>query len=209
MSNYRKLTVKILDQLTEDADVQLRLTPLELIQAVISEFGDDIPSMSRDPAAFNLLRSDGSALAENIPLDQQLGNEQILTFAEKAAPLPAGSEPMPGNYFLREPVSGRVYAIRWSPALVGRSDSRLPDEALLAVNLAGLPQSERVSRRHARIFRQGERIMIECLADNPLRLRTTAGDVNLTPRQTFQLQPNDQIVFEFSQIQLDVLQRSN
>jgi hypothetical protein len=208
MTTYRKLTIKILDQLSEDAEVQLQLTAAELIQSVISEFADEIPSMSRDAAIYQLQRSDGTALTNNERLEQQLGQESVLRFAEKGSALPPGSEALSGGYYLREPQSGRVFALRWSPAFIGRSDQRLADEALLAANLTGLPQSERVSRRHARIFRQGNELMIECLADNPLTLRRGSGEQALARNVPQPLRTGDRISFEFSQIQLEVIQRT-
>jgi hypothetical protein len=208
MTDYRRLTIKILDQLSEDAEVQLQLTAAELIQSVISEFADEIPSMSKDPTIYQLQRGDGTALIDNERIASQLGQELVLRFTEKGSTLPAGSEALPGGYYLREPQSGRVFALRWSPAIIGRSDQRLADEALLAANLAGLPQSERISRRHARVFRRGPELMIECLADNPLKLRRADGELQLIRNTPQPLQTGDRIFFEFSQIQLEVIQRA-
>ncbi|NNJ09787.1 FHA domain-containing protein [Chloroflexales bacterium ZM16-3] len=208
MSAYQRLTINIFDKGDEAAEVQPKLKPVELIAAILAEFGDDLPYLSLNPSGYHLLRGNGTPLIDDTPIGSQLGSETRVVLAERIPQIPPQATALPAPLYLREPKSGKVFPLHWSPALIGRSDSNLPDEALLAVNLNGLPHSERVSRRHARITYQGGKYVFECLADNPVVLRTAGGEIPLTGNRRHQIQPNDMIVLEFSQIQLHVLQRN-
>jgi len=208
MSSYQKLTISIFDKGDEVAEIQPKLTSTELISAILTEFGQDLSYLSYTPSAYQLLRSDGTPLIDDTPVGSQLGGQTRLVLAERVPPTPPQATLLPTPLYLRESKSGKVFTLYWSPALVGRSDPSLPDESLLAVSLTGLPHSERVSRRHARITFQGGKYVFECLADNPVVLRTTDGEIPLTSGRRHQIKPNDVIVLEFSQIQLHVIQRN-
>lgn len=153
MSSYQRVTITIFDRGDEVAEVQPRLYPADLIAAIIAEFGDELPYLGQDPSEYQLLR-DGAALADGLPLGEVAGARLVLEERLPAPPLRATALAAP--LYLREPESGRVFRLTWTPALVGRSDPKLPDEALLAVNLSGLPNSARISRRHARITMPGD-----------------------------------------------------
>jgi hypothetical protein len=204
MSGYQRVTITIFERGDEVAEVQPRLQPADLIVAIIAEFGDELPYLGQDPSEYQLLR-DGTPLVDGLPLGEMAGARLVL--AERMPEPPQRATAIAAPLYLREPESGRVFRLAWTPALLGRSDLKLPDEALLAVNLSGLPNSARISRRHARITTPGGQPTIECLADNPIILRHGAAEHTLGRGQQRPLDVNDMIIFEFSQLQLQLIAR--
>lgn len=204
--NDLNLMITIFEHGSEAAEVQADLKPADLIGAILAEFGSELAYLSSNPAAYELQRPDGSALDAATTLGAQLVGETHLILAEAVPPPPAGAHPLTAPLYLREPASGTVFAIHWTPALIGRSDPKLPDEALLAVNLSGRKHADRVSRRHARISGQNGTPVLEPIANNPIIIRRGADAIQLTKR--YPLQAGDVIVLEYSAIQLQVLQRN-
>ncbi len=203
-----QLAITIFDHGTEVADVRANLKPRDLIVAILEEFGSDLAYLGIDPSQYELRRTNGSALEDKIPLGAQLESERDLVLAEVVVPPPAHTSALVPPIYLHEPQSGQVFPIHWTPALIGRSDPKLSDEALLAVNLSGRKHADRVSRRHARIALHNGTLSIECLANNPILLRTQPKPIPLTIGRQYTLQADDVIELEYSQIQLQVLQRT-
>lgn len=204
-----QLTITILAHGDEAADVRADLKPPDLIAAILAEFGSDLPYLGTAPSQYELQRPDGSPLDPKIQLGGQLAGAQQLVLAEVVPPLPATASALTPPIYVREMHSGEVFAVHWTPALIGRSDPKLSDEALLVVNLSGRKHADRVSRRHARIGMHNGVLSIECLANNPITLRTQSKPIALSPGRHYPLHANDVIELEYSQIHLQIVQRTS
>lgn len=92
---------------------------------------------------------------------------------------------------LQEERRGHLFEIRWQPAIIGRPYQMDPSKNhLLAVDLAGIPGSEYVSRHHAALTEEAGQITIE-----PLNKRnpTYVNDERISYGQQHVLQPGDRI----------------
>ena len=168
MSDYIRLNFDVFDETGQEASVLNTLTVAELIDEITREFED----LDREtPESYALYAKAGEAqLERSQPLVMQgirPGDHLLFGWARGRAQW--RRQPIESNYqaFLREEGRGEHFPIAWQPAIIGRPDAVDPAQAeLLAVNLEDLPDSRRISRRHAQITGQDGDYYLESLASN-------------------------------------------
>lgn len=204
------------------------LMPDELVLAVIQEFGgrqivDDsagngkpavapekllkIAYLSDNPNDYRLLRANGrKPLDAAVPIGEQLSAKDRLILAEQELPLPNGTTRPSRPAYLRDQSTGKVFKLHWLPAIIGRSDTNLPNNDRIAVNLASYRTGQRVSRRHAQIGEAGVQFYVEPLSPNPTAIKYPDGKI--IPIKDQRLLRNGEIVLlEGSQIALEFIVR--
>lgn len=205
--NRIKLHVELPGRQPEEARVLPGLTAMQFISAILAEFRNDIEHLSDVPARYQLVPSDGPALDDDRPLGDQV-REGLVRLVERRPKLPAGTAAPARPCYLRDLASGTVYPILWLPALIGRSDASLPNNELIAVDLAGAPAGRRVSRRHVRLADVGGQLAITRAPEsyaNPVQLRRADGTVEDVVERPVVARHGDVLVLPHSQIELKVL----
>ena len=170
--DYTRLDLKIdvFDQYAQHARALTQLTPPQLIEAILQEFGE-LEFLGHVPDHYALQYvNDGRPLQVDQPLQQQVKNDTRLRLVEIDAELPKGTKRPSQHIYLREQSSGLAYKLHWLPAIVGRPDSNQPFNDRVAVNLESYPTGLRVSRRHFTISERGEQFYIERMSPNPTSL---------------------------------------
>jgi len=169
MSDYIDVKIDVFEHADQRARVLESLTPAGLIQEVLKEF-DDVTADAPEKYAIYLKGMErplnpGSTMAQ---LDIQ--PQDILVFDYIRQPIREMLDSR--DYaFLREETTGKVYDIQWQPAVIGRPDSDVGHNIILAVNVKLLPNGMTVSRKHAQITFSEGRYYIEPLAEhNPVLL---------------------------------------
>jgi pSer/pThr/pTyr-binding forkhead associated (FHA) protein len=169
MSDYIDVKIDVFEHEDQRARVLESLTPAGLIQEILKEF-DDITADAPEKYAIYLKGMErplnpGSTMAK---LDIQ--PQDILVFDYIRQPIRQMLDSK--DYaFLREEITGKVYDIQWQPAVIGRPDSEVGHNIILAVNVKLLPNGMTVSRKHAQITFSEGRYYIEPLAEhNPVLL---------------------------------------
>lgn len=199
-----ELWVDVFDVVKQRASVSPKCMPTQLIGAVLSEFRADVPYLGAIPAHYRLLRADTlSPLDADAALGQQLRSGERLIVCENDVVLPPGTQPPVQPIYLREDHTGRVYALRWLPAVIGRSSAEEPEADRLAVDLAAYPAGARVARRHVRLLEENGQWWVELLKANPVSL-VQADDhvVDLSPGVRQAIHEGDVILFVRSDIRL-------
>ncbi len=107
---------------------------------------------------------------------------------QRNQPIPFGSTIF---VHIQVELTGKQYGISWQPAIIGRRDLTQPERnKLLAVDLAGIPGANRISRHHACITRKSGQYYIESIhPQNPTYLNNR----RLTPWQREPAQPGNRI----------------
>lgn len=212
----RKLRIDIFEHKEQAALALVKLTPPALIEAILQEF-HDVPYLSNRVADYQLHKSgDGSPLPDDLALGQLAENERLV-LVERTAPVPTGARSPSRALYLCEERSNpgeeqskQLYPLPWVPAIIGRPDNNLKDNALLAVNLekAANGLGLRVSRRHARIEEENGRYFVASLAPNNPTYHLTAADqrTRLTEAK-HPLQDGDRLYLEGSELTLKFLVR--
>ena len=97
----------------------------------------------------------------------------------------------PGQAFIQNAETGKVYPIDWQPAIIGRPDATNPASAeALAVDVSAFAEARTVSRRHAQITERGGIYYLEGLNErNP----TFLNGRELKLGEKHALTPGDQI----------------
>jgi len=169
MSDYIDVKIDIFEHADQRARVLESLTPAGLIQEILKEF-DDITTDAPEKYAIYLKGMErplnpASSMAE---LDIQPQDTLVFDYVRQAI----RQMLEPKDYaFLREESTGKVYDIQWQPAVIGRPDSDVGHNIILAVNVQLLPDSMTVSRKHAQISFSEGHYFIEPLAEhNPVFL---------------------------------------
>ncbi len=202
MDDYTELQIDLsLIDKPQRVKILRRVTPRDLVQAIMSEF-QDIAHLIRDPSAYRLVREpDGIPLDDEDMLLKQLGTQRACRLVEVDPPLPPTAQPMGRRIYLREQGSDRIMRLAWQPAIIGRFDDKLPNNELIACNLSDYS----VSRRHAQILTEGQQVLIESLAPkNPLHVISP----NMPPvpvNGRYPIQHGDTIELVRSQIKLQVI----
>jgi hypothetical protein len=180
---------------------------MQFVGAILAEFRNEIEHLSDVPAQYQLIRSDGTALEDDRQLGEQLREGQVRLVARRPK-LPAGTTEPARSCYLRDLASGTVYPILWLPAVIGRRDASLPNNELIAVDLAGAPAGRRVSRRHVRLADVGGQLAITRAPEsyaNPVQLRRANGTVEDVAERPVVARHGDVLVLPHSQIELKVL----
>jgi hypothetical protein len=183
------------------------LKPSELIGAVLAEF-HDLEELGSHPAAYHLVRAaDGTVLAADRAVGEQIANGEHLALVEPEMALPSGATRPAHSLYLREQASGHVFRLGWLPAIIGRTAPDLPGETLLAIDLENHSAGRRVSRRHAQVIARDGCYLIEQLASNPLSIIAGTGQTTRLEQHPLPLCDGDTLLFEQSQIALTFLVR--
>jgi hypothetical protein len=201
-----ELQIDVFDLAAQRALALSALTPPQLVAAVLEEFRE-LEFLGDDPSSYQLLKAaDRSPLDDSAAVGDQLGGGDRLILAERVAPPPAGARPPSKPVYLREQTSGKVFRLDWQPAIIGRPDRGQEQNELVAVDLAGHPAGQRVSRRHAQIVESDGVFFVEPLSPNPTVVRDGQG--NALPAQKRQpLRHGDVVFLENSQIALKFIVR--
>jgi hypothetical protein len=205
--NRIKLQVELPGRQPEEARVLPTLTAMQFIDVILAEFRNEIEHLSDVPARYQLVRGDGAVLDDDRPLGDQV-RDGLLHLVERRPQLPAGTTAPPRPCYLRDLASGTVYPILWLPALIGRSDASLPNNELIAVDLAGAPAGRRVSRRHVRLADARGQLAIARVPEshaNPVQLRRADGTIEEVAEVLVVARHGDVLVLPHSQIELKVL----
>lgn len=175
MDERVELRVDIFEKRGQVARVLRSLTVRELIEEILVEF-DELEYLDRAAPGKYVLhpKDDRSPLDASLTLAElhlSPGTELILE--ETPVILPSDAEPMPGDVYLvlqrqSDGDARRAFKLNWQPAVIGRPDTLLPQNDLLAVNLEPLPSGLRVSRRQAQITADNGRYYLESLSNNPM-----------------------------------------
>lgn len=121
---------------------------------------------------------------------EQTGRPEVLELIERGERLPfSGADQQ--NVYLQEERRGEKFHFEWQPAIIGRPFEMDPSKNhLLAVDLAGMPGSEYVSRHHAAVTEDSGQFTIEALNErNP----TYVNENRIPYEETHVLQPGDRI----------------
>lgn len=180
------------------------LTPPELIEAILREFGRDLPYLSEQPADYQLF-AQGQALRDEQPLREQVHDGSRLVLDERTLALPTGTVAPPDAIYLLEQTTNQISKLRWLPAVIGRAGSSQPNDLPLALDLATYPNGLRVSRRHAEIRAGTSGYQIVSLArQNPtvlIRQDQSALTIDSQPQPLYhgdQIRlPNSELSFRF------------
>jgi len=185
------------------------ITPAELVDAVLQEFRGELEYLSDSVADYRLVRAaDHAPLDDGAPLAAQVTDGDDLALEERPREVPQGARPLSKPVYLREQATGMVFRLAWLPAIIGRPDDNLPDNEMLAVNLAPLVSGARVSRRHAQIVEDGGQLFVESLArQNPTIVRAAAGNETRVEDGRVPLSDGDVIYLERSKLALKVIVR--
>lgn len=205
-----ELQIDIFELKAQPARALASLTPPELVAAILDEFRRDLLYLSERPGDYQLLRAaDQTTLDDERPIGRQCAPRTHLLLAERAQTAPQGAQSLDGHGYLREVATGRVFPLHWQPALIGRPDTKLADNALLAVDLSAHPSRMRVSRRQARIVAEGRHYYLEALApNNPVAVESATGDQQTLGAARHPLHPGDTVVLIRSGIRLAFLERT-
>ena len=169
MSDYIDVKIDIFEHQDQRARILESLKPADLIQEILKEF-DDIPTDSPDKYAIFLKGMERPLNPASSMATLDIQPQDILVFDYIRQPIRQMLEPK--DYaFLREETTGKVYDIQWQPAVIGRPDSDVGHNIILAVNVTLLPNGMTVSRKNAQITFSESRYYIEPLAEhNPVFL---------------------------------------
>ncbi len=203
------------------------LMPAELITQVIKEFGgtNNIGKGISETAPDKYLKmeyicdsadeylllkaSTKQPLNPTIPLGKQLAPLEQLILVELNKPLPSDTVRPSRPIYLVEQRSNKVYKIHWLPAIIGRSDSNLPYNDRLAVNLSRHPDGQRVSRRHAQLTEMNGQFFVTSLSPNPVLIKRSQ-DMQVRVEGERGPQPlnrGDELIFSNNQIALKFIVR--
>jgi hypothetical protein len=203
--NRLTLTIDVFEKAKQKALALPSLTPPELVEAILGEFGRDLEYMSESADDYQLVRAaDSAPLQDDLALGaQQVRDGESLALVERGGLQPPGtSVPSRSRHiYLRDTAGGKLYKLPWLPAIIGRPDEKKTHNSLLAVDLSVYATGLRVSRRHAQIVEESGQYVVESLArNNPtIVLRDGQGPVTLDG-QRYQLRHGDTIRLQHSEL---------
>lgn len=189
MSDYLEVTIDVFDEAGQRASVLRTLSVRGLIDEVVREF-DGLEKGAAQSYALYL--KDGNKLLDpNQTLGEQgIADHDELVFGWVQAARTPGRLVISGRRpaVLREEQTGLIFPIEWQPAVIGRPHTDPALNRMLAVDVSSLPNSRRVSRRHAQITERDGQYYLESLsAHNP----TYVAGVQVTGKRP--LQPGDRL----------------
>ena len=169
MSDYIDVKIDIFEHQDQRARVLESLTPAGLIQEILKEF-DDITADAPEKYALYLKGMDRPLNPAYSMTKLDIQPQDTLVFDYIRQPIRKMLEPE--DYAtLREETTGKVFDIQWQPAVIGRPNSDVGHNIVLAANVQLLPNGMSVSRMHAQITFAEGRYFIEPMAEhNPLFL---------------------------------------
>lgn len=165
MSDYLEVTIDVFDEAGQRAAVLRTLPVRGLIDEVVREFDGLEKSAAQSYAVY--LKEGNRLLDPNQTLAEQgVADHDELVFGWVQAARAPGRLVISSSRtaVLREEQSGMVFPIEWQPAVIGRPHSDPALNRLLAVDVSPLPNSRRVSRRHAQITERDGQYFLESLS---------------------------------------------
>jgi pSer/pThr/pTyr-binding forkhead associated (FHA) protein len=169
MTDYIDVKIDVFESTDQRARILESLTPTGLIQEILKEF-DDITADSPEKYAIYLkgMERPLNPTSTMVQLDIQPQDELVFDYVRQ----PIRQMLEPKDYaFLEEVTTRKVYDIQWQPAVIGRPDSDVGHNIILAVNVQLLPNGRTISRKHAQITFSDGHYYIEPLAEhNPVFL---------------------------------------
>ncbi len=169
MSDYIDVKIDVFEYADQRARILESLTPAGLIQEILKEF-DDITADAPEKYAIYLKGMERQLNPDStmVQLDIQPHDELVFDYVRQ----PIRQMLEPKDYaFLEEVTTRKVYDIQWQPAVIGRPDSDVGHNIILAVNVQLLPNGRTISRKHAQITFSEGRYYVEPLAEhNPVFL---------------------------------------
>lgn len=199
-------TVDVLNHPQQRAMARKDITPLEMVQAIVDEFSEDIPYLGRNIGAYQIYHLDtGQALEMETPLERQIRSGARLALQEKSTRQPPDTKLLTKPFYLREVNQAYVYKIQWLPAFIGRIDPSAKDNAQVAIDLQNLPNGMRISRRHVRMMERDGVIYLELNARNPVTLIRADGSTEQLQDRPLVLKPGDTIKLDRSNIALQAI----
>jgi hypothetical protein len=207
---YIDLRVDVFDQCDQRAQVLPDLRPLDVIRAILEEFGGELDYLQARPEAYQLARArTGEVLDAARTVGEQVRDGERLILVELEPPLPPGTSRPSSTIYLYDMAAHGAFRIAWQPAVIGRSDPELVDNDLVAVDLSSHPGGSRVSRRHLKLWEEDATYYIQAASTNPASLirlddsevSVPSGDARLS------LAPGDVIRLDRAQIRLRFLVR--
>jgi hypothetical protein len=210
MDERVELKIDVFDKKSQPARVLRSLTIRELIEEILLEFNEFEFLDSHAPWNYDLvMKEDDAPLAPmRTVAELHLSRGTELALVEKLSLPQEGATTMPGNVYLlympkSETENNHVFKLNWQPAIIGRPDTKQPQNHLLAVNLESFPTGLRVSRRHAKIYTRDGDYYVESLSNNP----TLVNDDPQPLAGARRLEPGDVILLERSDIALKFITR--
>jgi hypothetical protein len=183
------------------------LTPAELASNILEEFRE-IEHLGTRPGDYQLVRAtDGEPLEDGRPLSAQIAAGARLRLEERPVQLPDGAARPSHGLYLRERSSGQVFQLAWLPAVIGRADASLPENELIAADLAAHPAGQRVSRRHARLIERDGHYLVERLSPNPVAINDSAGRTIAVEQTPVPIHQGDTLLLVRSEIALSFIIR--
>jgi hypothetical protein len=199
-------TIDVLSRPQQRAMARRDITPVEMVQAIVDEFSEEIPHLGRNIAAYQITQIDtGHILEMETPLDRQIRSGARLALQERTTKQPPGTKPLTRPFYLREVTQAYVYKINWLPAFIGRTDPSMQDNATVAVDLQNLPNGMRISRRHVRLLERDGVIYLELYSRNPVTLIRAEGSRETLQDRPLVLKHGDIIKLERSNISLQAI----
>ncbi|MGB1248990.1 MAG: FHA domain-containing protein [Candidatus Promineifilaceae bacterium] len=210
MTDYSRLeiTVDVFDLKRQPARPIANLPVRDFITATLAEFRE-VAYLGNQPEQYQVIdMTSGAVLDNEAAIGVQIKAGAQLALIDRPLAQPQGAESVTTDVYLRETLSGEVYKLHWSPAIIGRSDENIRGEALLITNLESLPRGLRISRRHAQITEQDGAFYIKQLSRNPTKIKDTAHREIYLDNESYQLKHGDQIRLERSGTELTFIERN-
>lgn len=203
MSNYITLKIDLSSIYSatppvQDAEVKSTLIANDLIKEIIKQFGDETTAKVEN---YRLIRAkDEKVLGGRQSLQLQgITNRETLIFTS-VTEVRIKNLGQSNSAYILAPSSGEQFQIKWYPAVIGRPDYKdSAQNKLLAVNLEGYENGQKVSRQHAQIKERKGQHYIQALSDrNP----TILNGKRLELRKNYRLEDQDEIRLGFSNLEL-------
>lgn len=210
MADYSRLEIMLdlFDLKNQRAKPLENLTPAEFITATLDEFSE-VEYLSNRADQYQLVNvADGQLLKDDLSLGEQIRNNAHLAIIDRQVPIPPKARPMRKDVYLREMGTGTVYKLHWQPAIIGRSDKNVGQEAFLITNFETLPLGLRISRRHASISEHNGHYYIKQLSRNPTQIKRADGSTDALEKDAQTIRHGDHIKLERSGIDLKFIERA-
>lgn len=193
--------VAILNHGVERGKALPTLTIRECIEEILNEFGNDLPYLRSDPDSYILRTGEHVVLDPQQRMSDLSQKDRTLVLDDRESSVPKTASRLTERCYLVGDLR-QSYRLHWLPAIIGRSDTSLPDNDLVAVDLRGHPNGILVSRRHVKIIRIAGGYMVQRLADNPVTLRDLHGDEQELTDLPTPFTPGHTLRLDRSQIEL-------
>jgi len=208
--DYLEVNIDVFEQKNQRAQVVPELSPAELVNAILEEFGDDLDYLGSDAAQYQLRKADApGGLDNSLSVGEQLSPGDRLVLEELEPTVPNGTEPASVPIYLQDVAGHRSFRIGFLPAYVGRQDTNLAGNDLVAVDLSTASGGSNVSRRHLKLWEESGEFWVQAASNNPAAVvRTDRTEVAVAqPPQKTPLRSLDVIRLDRSGLTLKFIVR--